>query len=60
MAQSTPVKRTPKKERDPKRIIAPLVVLAVIYIGPGNLSAGFRCGGLCHAYAHPYYSGDHQ
>lgn len=33
MAQSTPVKRTPKKERDPKRIIAPLVVLAVIYIG---------------------------
>ena len=33
MAQSSPVKRTPKKERDPKRIIAPLVVLAVIYIG---------------------------
>lgn len=33
MAQSTPITKKKKKERDLKRILAPLVVLAILYIG---------------------------
>lgn len=33
MAQSKPMMKKRKKERDPKRIIAPLVVLVILYVG---------------------------